>query len=195
MKRSCFILMLAACLCLAGCGQPVPVEAADGSPWSGEWVTVGGVIGVETPERFTLRENNDVLSTRGMYYAAWSAGETEAYTNAEGEEAALYDAQFCLLLAGFDQAEKAEAAAAEWLELAGERYALEDTVQETRGGQEVTVITYTYTSEDNPYARGASAFGVYRNYAFSMELSCREDFDGDAHALLAQFLDGCHYAA
>lgn len=195
-KRRWMAAWLCGLLCLAGCAQPAPQRAADGLAWSEDWVTVGGIIGVEAPDGFTLRENNDVLSTRGMYYAAWSLGQGDPFTNAEGGEAEVYEAQFYLLLAGFDQVEKAEDAAAQWLEMAGERYALEETARETHNGQAVTAVTYTYTytAEDNPYERGASAFGVYRNYAFSVELSCREDSPIDAHALLADFLERCHYA-
>jgi len=62
MKRHVFALLLAGCICLAGCAQPVPRQAADGLAWSGEWVTVGNVIGVETPGGLEPLENNDALS-------------------------------------------------------------------------------------------------------------------------------------
>lgn len=182
------------CLCggillLTSCGAAAPETAADGTAWSETWVTVGNVLGVETPEGMTLRENSDALDAKGMYFASWSIGEGDA-----GEDA-VYDAQVSLLLAGYDSTAKAEEAAAEWLDMAYERYAVDAEAPETRNGQEYTVITHTYTAETNPYAYGASAFGVYGNYAVSAELSCREGFDGDALALLAEFLDRCHYAA
>ena len=79
--------------------------------------------------------------------------------------------------------------------MASSQYAIEGTSTETCNGQEFTVITYTYESDTNPYARGASAFGVYRNYAISVELSCQEGFDGNAPDILANFLEHCHYAA
>ena len=47
----------------------------------------------------------------------------------------------------------------------------------------------------NSYARGASAYGLFGNCAVSVEAACREEFDGDAARLLAEFLDSCHYAA
>ena len=188
-------LCLLGLLCLTGCGAAAPETAADGSAWNEDWVTVGNVVGVETPEGMTLLENNDALSAKGMYYAAWSLGEAEEVLNEDGETAQVYDAQVYLLLAGYDSTAKAEEAAAEWLEMAAEQYAVESTDSETHNGQEFTVVTYTYTSETNPYARGASAFGVYGNYAVSVELSCREDFDGNALEILADFLDHCHYAA
>lgn len=191
--------LLGLCLCMAllltGCGRTAPPKAADGASWSEDWVALGRVIGVDTPEGLTPRENSDVLSTKGMYYATWSAGEAVPYVNEDGEDAQLYDAQVYLLAAGYDSTQKAEETAAEWLAMAGEQYAVEETKTEMYNGQELTVITYTYTSESNPYSRGASAFGTYGNYAVSAELSCREGFDGDALETLENFLEHCHYAA
>lgn len=188
-------LCLLGLLGLTGCGAVPPAAAADGAAWSEDWVTVGNVLGVETPEGMTLRENNDALSAKGMYYATWSIGEGETAVNEDREDAQIYDAQVYLLLAGYDSTGKAEAAAAEWLDMASEQYDVETTGAESCNGQTFTVITHTYTSEANPYARGASAFGVYGNYAVSVELSCREGFDGDTPELLTDFLERCHYAA
>lgn len=194
MRTRVFICLLAACGLLAGCAQPIPRQAADGAAWEEDWVSVGNVLGVDTPEGLTPRENNDALTASGMYYAAWSTGEAEPYTNEDGDAALLYDAQVHVLLAGYNEAGKAEDGAAEWLEMASSRYAIEETSSETYNGQAFTVITYTYESDTNPYARGASAFGVYRNYAISVELSCREEFGGGAREILADFLSNCHYA-
>lgn len=140
----------------------------------------------------TPRENSDALSAKGMYYATWSIGEAEEIFNENGDQAQVYDAQVYLLLSGFNDAVKAEETAAEWLGLAYEQYAVDAEAAETCNGQE---YTYTYTSETNPYAWGISAFGNYGNYAVSVELSCREDFDGNALDILADFLEHCHYAA
>lgn len=196
MKRTAVCLLIAAlCLGLTGCAAlPTPERAADGAAWSEEWVTVGGVVGVDTPDGMTSRENNEALAAKGMYYAAWSVGEGEPYTNAEGEEATLYDAQVYLLLGGCKSGEEAQDTMAQWLEMAQAQYAVSGTAEAAHNGQTFSLITYTFDGEANPYARGASAFGVYRNYAISVELACREGFDGDAEELLAQFLDNCHYA-
>lgn len=94
-------LLLAVCVCLSGCAALPPRQAADGLARSGDWVTVGGVIGVETPGGLDPLENNDALSANGMYYATWSMGEAVPYTNADGEASELYDAQLYLLLAGY----------------------------------------------------------------------------------------------
>ena len=189
------VLCLLCLLCLTACGAPEPETAADGTAWSEDWVTVGNVLGVETPENLTPRENSDALSAKGMYYATWSLGEAETIVNENGDEAQIYDAQIYLLLAGYDDTGKAEETAAEWQDMASAQYAVETSGKETHNGQDFTVIEYTYTSETNPYTRGASAFGVYGNYAISAELSCRENFDGNALEILANFLDHCHYAA
>ena len=195
MRRIAAALMLCALLALTGCGKAAPPTAADGATWSEDWVTLGNVLGVDTPEGLTSRENSDVLSTKGMYYAAWSVGEGEPYTNAEGEAAQLYDAQVYLLLAGYGSTEQAEETANEWLSMGYAQYAVDAEAVETCNGQEFTVLTYTYTSEDNPYDWGVSAFGTYGNYAVSVELSCREQFEGNALEVLQDFLDHIHYAA
>lgn len=182
--------------CFAGCAQlPAPEQAADGASWSDGWVTVGNVVGVDTPEGVTPQENNTALDIKGMYYATWSMGEETAYVNADGDDAKVYDAQFYLLLAGYNTESKAEAALAEWQSMAASQYAVEETLEAVYNGQPFTVITYTYNSETNPYQRGASAFGIYRNYAVNVEISCLENFDGDAQTLLADFLEHCHYVA
>lgn len=196
MKKLMFFLLAGAlCLGLTGCGTVLPPEkAADGLDWSEDWVTVGGIVGVDTPEGMDPRENNDALAASGMYYATWSVGESEPYTNAEGDEAQIYDAQIYLLLGGYKSAEEAENTLSQWKSMAELNYAIGETSTQTHNGQEFTVITYTFESEENPYARGASAFGVYRNYAVSVELTCREGFQEDAAQLLGGFLDSCHYA-
>lgn len=196
MKRTAVYLLIAAlCLGLAGCAAaPTPEQAADGAAWSEGWVTVGGVVGVDTPDGMTSRENNEALAAKGMYYAAWSMGEGEPYTNEDGAEATLYDAQAYLLLGGCKSEEEAQDTMAQWLEMAREQYAISGTAEAEHNGQAFNLITYTFDGEASPYARGTSAFGVYRNYAISVELVCREGFDGDVGELLAQFLDNCHYA-
>lgn len=196
MKRAAVCLLIAAlCLGLAGCAAlPAPEKAVDGAAWSEEWVTVGGVVGVDTPDSMTFRENNEALAANGMYYATWSIGGGEPYTNADGGEATLYDAQVYLLLGGFKSEEEARDTMARWREMAQAQYTVGETAEAAHNGQDFSLITYTFDGETNPYARGASAFGVYRNYAVSVEFTCREGFDGDAEELLAQFLDNCHYA-
>ncbi len=188
-------ILLALVLGLTGCGQPAPVQASDGAAWSEDWVTVGNVVGVDTPDGMEARENSDALAASGMYYATWSIGNAEPYVNEDGDDAEIYDAQTYLLLAGYNAVEKAEESVAEWESMANERYTVEQTQSLTCNGQEFTVLAYAFASGTNPYTRGASAFGVYRNYAISVEFSCREGFTGDPLEVLTDFLEHCHYSA
>lgn len=196
-KRILAFLTAAVCLCLTGCKEAPPDRAADGSDWSDDWVMVGSVVGVDAPKEMTLQDNKDALAANGMFFAAWSIGEGIPYTpeNAEenDEDSILYDAQISLLLAGYASTGKADDSAAEWLAMAEQQYQIESTGTCTCNGQDFTVITYRLNS--GPYTRGASAFGVYGNYALSVEFSCREAFDGDALAALTDFLENCHYSA
>lgn len=195
-KTICILLAAALSLGLAGCAAGLPPEkAVDGSSWDESWVTVGNAIGVDTPEGMVSRENNEALAAGGMYYATWSMGESEPYTNEDGEEAELYDAQVYFLLGGHKSAQEAGDTLAQWMDLARRQYSIDETMEESHNGQDFTVITYSFDSGATPYARGASAFGTYRSYAISVELTCRENIDGDAARLLALFLDNCHYAA
>lgn len=193
MKKRLILLLAAAGLCLTGCTVLPPERAADGLDWDESWVTIGGVLGVDTPDGLTARENNEALSANGMFYATWSAGEGEAYVNEDGGEARLYDAQVYVLLAGASSAGEAENAVREWLALADSRYTVEERFERSYNSQPFTVLTYTYGSDTNPYQRGASAYGVYRNFALSVELSCRDGFTGDELETLADFLEHCHY--
>ncbi len=197
MKRFWMLLLgFMVCLGLAGCSLPTPPPqtAADGTPWSEEWETVGGAIGVETPQAFTLQQNSDTIASNQMAYAAWSMGEGAPFTTKDGEKATLYDAQLYVLLASCENEEKAEQTLAEWRTIGEEMYILASNEQEHYGGQEFTVITYSYSSEENPYTAGASAFCVFKNYAVSVEITCRGEAAGSPKTLLADFLEHCHYA-
>lgn len=196
MKNARILFLTAAlCLTLAGCGAELPPEqAADGLDWDKDWVTVGSIVGVDTPEGLTPRENNEALAANGIYYATWSIGESEPFTNEDGDEVELYDAQVYLLLGGYKSEKLAQDSLTQWKDMASLNYNLDETAEQTYNGQDYTVITYTFDAEENPYDRGASAFGLYRNFAVSVELTCREEFDGDAAELLGEFLDSCHYA-
>lgn len=194
MKKSPLIIMICtALLCLAGCAERIPSAAVDGTPWSADWITLGNVLGVEKPGHgLTLQDDK---AAKKMYYAAWSIGEGQPYTNASGNETELYDAQLVLLLAASDTAESAQASVDEWLDMAGNSYVITDTAQQTYNGQTFTVLTYTFASDTSPFARGVSAFTVYGTFAISAELSCLDTFEEDVGAVLADVLTHCHYAA
>ena len=198
MKKSIASLLAALlCLGLAACGEtPPPEKAADGADWSEDWVTISDIMGIDAPAEFTLRDNKDALAGSGMYYATWSIGEEASYidkTEEEENEVTIYDAQLFLLLGGSSSVEKAEETEEEWLALADEHYQIDSKETCAYNGQEFTIITYRFSS--GPYAKGASAFGIYGNYAVSAEFSCQDGFEGEPLDYLSDFLKHCHYSA
>ena len=192
-----FICCAAAlCLLLTGCSKSAPAKAADGVNWSEEWVTVGNVLGVEElGHSLELRDNNEALSVTDMYLASWTAGEGEPYVNEDGDDVVLYPARLDVLVYGRKDANAAKQAVADWTARQAETYHVASARAETHNSQDFTVSVYTCKSESNPYSRGISAFGVYKDYAISAELNCLDSFDGDEAEILQDFLDVCHYAA
>ena len=145
------------------------------------------------PEGFTLLDNKDILAANGLYYASWVNGEPQPYENSESKTVDLYDAQLTLVVQENKTEEKAASAVSGWQELAQQNYDISDTQTLTAGGQEYTVIQFTYQDESNPYAFGVAAFGQKGTSAIEWELSCQESYTGDALAVLTEFLNGCTY--
>lgn len=194
MKKSLCLFLLLCLLCLGGCTQ-YPDRAADGAEWDKNWTMLGSVLGVEEPgDGLTLQNNNSVLTGDDLYYAAWVVGEPTVYTNEDGKDVDVYDAQLYLLLAGCSDEEYAKQNMADWMAREEETYTLTETRTETRNGQEYTLLLYECGSETNPYSRGISAFTTYGNYALSAELACRESYTGAEAEVLLRFLDGCHFS-
>lgn len=192
-----FVCCLAAlCLLLAGCAQSAPEQAAGGAAWDESWTTLGGVLGVEAPGHdLTLQDNKDALSIAGMYLASWTIGEGAPYTNEDGDEVVLYPAQLDVLVYGRKDSAAARQAAEDWTARQAKTYDVTDSGQQTCNGQDYAVFAYTCKSDSNPYARGVSAFGTYKNCAVSVELNCLDSFTEDERTILTDFLNGCHYAA
>lgn len=203
-RRRRWLILLAAlilCTCVGAAmlhrWQPrLPERAADGSAWDESWTTLGAALGVEAPGGgFALLDNNSVLTAEDTYLATWASGAPAPYVNAGGEEVELYEAQLYLLLQGCRDAENARMALDEWSAREEATYRVVETRTETHNGQEYEIAVYEVASEDNPYARGATAFAARANYALTAELACTDTYAGDAAALLGAFLDGFHYSA
>lgn len=187
-----FILLCTALACLSGCGSKIPAMAADGTSWDKDWITLGGVLGVEKPgHELTLRDDK---AARNMCYTAWSIGNAQPYVNSSGEETNLYDAQLVLLLMGSSTVEEAQMNMEEWLDLATNNYSVTNTAQQIYNNQEFTVLTYTFPSNASPYTHGVSAFTVFDTWAISAEFVCQDTFVETAQTILSDFLAHCHYA-
>ena len=195
MKKLLFLFLAVLPLCLSGCSD-YPERAADGTDWNKDWTILGSVLGVEEPgDELTLLNNNSILTGDDLYYAAWTVGESTSYTNEDGKEVDLYNAQLYLLLCGCTDSDYAQQTMEEWIQREQETYTVSETRTETCNGQEYTILIYECGSEANPYSRGASAFATCGNYAVSAEFACQDSYSGQAAEVLIRFLDGCHYSA
>ena len=173
-----------------------PGQADDGAAWDRSWEMLGTVLGVEDPGNgFRLLDNNTVLAGDDTYYASWVTGEATDYTNAEGKAVDLYPAQIYLLLYGCADGDAAAQAVADWMDREAQTYRVRERREETYNGQAYSLLVYDCGSDTNPYSRGVSAFSRLGNYVVNAELTCTADFDGDEQALLAGFLNGCHYGS
>lgn len=195
-KMTCpCILGITLTLALTGCSVlPSIFDESSDTVASTDYVSVGSHLTVHnTDDRLTLFSNMDTLSSDGLYYASWTAGSAEPYENADGDTIDLYDAQLYLLLGEYKSGGDAEKNMAGWIDAGRSNYDVtaEDTV--TCNGQAYTMITYNFINQENPYARGVSAFGVYENCAICVELTCQEEYGEDLQEMLTAFLNGCSY--
>ncbi|MDE7341241.1 MAG: hypothetical protein K2N80_11905 [Lachnospiraceae bacterium] len=190
-------LMLFIIFTLTGCASAStlssPVESLD---TDAEYVTIGHHLTVDnTDSRLTLLNNMDALSADGLYYAAWTMGDSEPYENSDGDTVDLYDAQLYFLLGEFKDTEAAQNNMDTWLSAGRTNYEIITEENVTCNSLNYLLITYQFLHDDNPYARGVSAFGVFDNNAACIELTCRENFNEDLKAILIDFLNGCTYDA
>lgn len=190
-------LSLFTAFALTGCSSASVLSSpAESLDIDAEYVTIGHHLTVDnTDSRLTLLSNMDALSADGLYYAAWTMGNSEPYENSDGNTVDLYDAQLYFLLGEFKDAEAAHNNMDTWLSAVRTNYEIVSEEDVICNGQSYRLITYQFTHEDNPYARGASAFGVFDNNAACIELTCRENFGEDFKAVLVDFLNGCTYDA
>ena len=191
MKRIWIFALLTA-LALTGCSG----QREDPHPdWDESWVRVAEYVGVEPLDGFTLNESNDVMAISGLYYATWTTGEGQAFTNANGEEATVYDAQIYVLLEECRDAEAAAEAVGLWIAREKQSYETGETCTKEIGAQEFEVIPLLSGNEGNPYGHGTAAFAARDEWGICVEFVCTDRFTGDSQALLERFLSGIHYSA
>ena len=88
MKRIALALILALALVLVGCGSDTPQ-----TNWDENLTIIAPFLAAEPMEGFAFGESDDIFGISGVYYAAWTNGEARSFTNAEGEDTVIFDAQ------------------------------------------------------------------------------------------------------
>lgn len=172
-----------------------PQEQAGEDTWENSgFLKVGhSLIIKNTDDSFRLLDNKDVLSANGLYYAAWTMGESHPYTDTEGKTVDLYDVQLYLILSEHKNSAEAGKDMNKWFDLAKSKYEILTEEETLCNGQPYSLITYICAGEANPYDRGVSAFAVYGNTAMCFELTSKDIFDEDLRSILISFLDNCVY--
>ena len=195
MKKSIKSKHIACILCIAALLSGCASSSSNGvTVTDSDHVMIGSYLTVNnTDNRLTLSDYKDALSADGLYYASWTAGDSEPYENSDGDTVDLYDAQLYLLLGEFKNNEAAQKNMDNWLEAGQNGYNVTDETTVNCGGQSYTMITYSFSNEENPYSHGVSAFGVYNNLAVCAELTCRENYQEDLQEMLTGFLNSCTY--
>ena len=196
MKPKYFFCILCTALLLTGCsplsGQSK--ETSDNTWADSGYTTIGETMTVQKGDsELNLLDNMDALTADGLYYAAWTMGDAKDYENSDGKTVDLYDAQLYLLLGEFPEETEAECNRDKWLDAARTNYEVLDEEEISCNGQTYTLLAYNCISDENPYARGMSAFGVYLDNAVCIELTCQESFDEDLRTILTGFLNNCTY--
>ncbi|MDE6606231.1 MAG: hypothetical protein K2K54_00530 [Lachnospiraceae bacterium] len=198
MKSKYLLCLICAALMLTGCSSILSSQKDTDYMQTGETgiISIGNCLEINnTNSSLTLLDNKDVLSSDGLYYAAWVTGNVRPYENSDGDTIDLYDAQLYLLLEEFTGSEKAQANLDTWIDTERSTYEITGEEDIICNGQPYTLLRYNCINEDNPYAHGISAFGICGTTAVCFELTCVEDFEEDPQTILTGFLEDCTYSA
>lgn len=194
LKYSLYIFCIA--LILTGCSYTALLsQEKKEDTWANSGsITIGHNLTIQnTDNRLTLLNSMDVLSGEGLYYATWTIGSSEPFENSDGDTVDLYDAQLYLILGEFQNSKNAKDNMDKWLTAGRTNYEISSEEEITCNGQSYSLITYHCVSENNPYDRGISAFGVCGDNAVCIELTCRENFEEDLRVIITDFLSNCTY--
>lgn len=190
MKFRIVMLLVIFALLLSGCGAS---EAALPAHWEEGWTVVAPYLAAEDMEGFDFGESADTLGISGVYYATWTAGEKRDYTNAEGEQTVIFDAQIYVITQEFRSEADAETNLNQWLAREKQSFTCGDAYTLICNGQEFTILPLLSGSEDNPYGSGCAAFALRGSNAICVELVRTDYFSGDIQATLEAFLNCLHY--
>lgn len=184
---------LMAAVTLAGCTVAEPDYEKLG--WDESWTAMGDILAAEGAEGFELREKVNNLSGYGFRYALWSRGEQYTYENASGKEATYHDAEIYLLVHSCKNETAAANMLLEWEARERLAYSCGENTTAEAGGRSFTVVPILSPLEGTvPFSRGLAALSTVGDHAVSVEILCREGYECDVEAVLADFLSGLHYS-
>lgn len=188
MKRKLIALILILCLILCGCGKESrPAE------WEDSWTAIAPCLASEGLEGFTFAESADTFGIGGVYYATWTQGAKREYTNAQGEETFIFDAQLYAVVQECRTEAEADQSISAWIAREQQNYSCAEPREVLSNDRTYTLLSMNQGSEGNPYPFGCAAFTRIGTNALCVELVCAETFTGDPQALLEAFLSGLHY--
>lgn len=189
MKRKVFTLILVLSLLMVGCGSE-----ANQTNWDESWTVIAPFLAAEPMEGFAFGESDDVFGISGVYYAAWTNGEARSFTNAEGEDTVIFDAQIYVVAQECRTEEEAQQNISAWKTREKQNYQVSEEDSVTLNDRDYTLLTMSSGSEGNPYGFGMAAFTVSGTNAICVELVCSDTFAGDPRSLMEEFLGGLHFS-
>ena len=184
------IAVLLVALLLAGCA---PQTAKLPDDWDANWTCLGSFLGIEPMDGFSVNENKDALAVSGIYYATWTTGAGRDFTNDEGENALVYDAQIYVLLQQCATEAAAKTQIGAWIAKEGQAYRVGEESSLVCGDQSFRVLPLLESREGNPYGKGIAAFAHRGNMAICVEFLCADTYSADVLQVLETFLSGFHY--
>ena len=189
MKGKVLVLILVIALLMAGCGsEAIPTN------WDESWTVIAPFLAAEPMEGFAFGESDDILGISGVYYAAWTNGEERSFTNAEGEDTVIFDAQIYVVAQECRTEEEAQQNLAAWKAREKQNYQVSEEFGITVNGRDYIMLTMVSGNEGNPYGSGAAAFTVSGTNAICVELVCSDAFTDSPQALLEEFINGLHFS-
>ena len=189
MKRIALALILALVLVLAGCGSDTSQ-----TNWDENLTIIAPFLAAEPMEGFTFGESDDIFGISGVYYAAWTNGEARSFTNAEGEDTVIFDAQIYVVAQECRTEEEAQQNITAWKAREKQNYQVSEELGITLNNRSYTMLTMASGNEGNPYGSGAAAFTVSGTNAICVELVCSDGFVENPRAVLEAFLNGLHFS-
>lgn len=189
MKHKLIPLILVLSLVLCGCGgESLPAD------WDETWTVIAPFLAAEPMEDFAFGESDDILGLSGVYYATWTNGDKRDFTNAEGEETVIFDAQIYVVAQECRTEEDAQRNVAAWSAREKQNYRIGEEFGITLNGRDYIMLTMLSGKAGNPYGFGAAAFTVSGSNALCVELVCSDSFTGNPQAVLEAFINGLHFS-